>query len=126
MTEENLATKNITGKKRKNRPLEHREILHALLEILRNESKPIVAELVVREQPKEAVCWLVPAEHMERCLLLGEDKEVFLEPSRDERCDRALEEHERDWETGCETALKEHDIEREAALKEYEDDDLYN
>ena len=122
MTEKNLATKNITGNKRKNHTLEHCEILHALLEILRNESKPVVVELVAREQPEEAVCWLVPAEHMDRCLLLGEDKEVFLEPSWDERSDRVLEEHERGWGACCETAMKEH----EAGLKEYEDDDLYN
>tara|TARA_A100001015_G_scaffold320746_1_gene448300 strand:- start:1475 stop:1882 length:408 start_codon:yes stop_codon:yes gene_type:complete len=130
MTEENLTTKNMTGKKRKNPPLDHCEILHALLEVLRNESKPIVAELVASEQAEENACWLVPVEYMERCLALGEDKEVFLEPSWDERCARALAEHEREWEAECEAALKEHEreweAECEAALKEEEDDDLYN
>jgi hypothetical protein len=125
MTEENL-----TGKKRKTPPLEHCEILHALLEVLRNESKPNVSELIASEQVEAATCWVVPVEYMERCLVLGENKEVFLKPSWDERCARALEEHDREWEAECEAALAEHEreweAECEAALKEDEDDDLYN
>ena len=104
----------IIGQKRKRTQdtMDCKEVLCALLEILRNTSKPVSNELLARDIPETEHCW-IPSEERMRELKCDEPEEK-IEISWEQRCAIALAEHEKEWEKEC-----------LAALKEFEDEELY-
>ena len=100
----------IIGQKRKRTQdtMDCKEVLCALLEILRNTSKPVSNELLAETE----LCWIPSEEHMRE--LKCDEPEEKVEISWEQRCAIALAEHEKEWEKEC-----------MAALKEFEDEELY-
>ena len=106
----------IIGQKRKRTQdaMDCSEVLCVLLEILPTTNKGISAELMTCDQPKTEGCWIPSEERMRevKCVLL---KEENVEISWEQRCSIELVKFERECEKEC-----------EAALKKFEDDELYD